>query len=367
MRCKKCGKVMRKNELFCDSCGYYNGEKDSSGWDDDLKETNLLDSDEKNEDEEETFEEFDLKTESDSPKKTKKEKFSYENEDLLEAFIGEDYKSIKKIPINLLALLLNWSYFIYRKLYITGAIGLIVTAIIAIKFRGILLPYWIITSIVIGLCFNFYYIFICKRKVERLKKKYEGTDKFGLLNICEEKGGTNLWVALGSYLIFILIIFFSYVDIGINKNNNTKYWQENTENKATCTSLIKVGYSNLETYKVPGKAEEAVCKVSKVNFVEYDVYIKTIDKGNTYYAYYHAEKDGVIYKRNTSEIKDLELKKSNGELTEEEQSLLNSLKQIENNYSDIVKQSKLEDELIAKKKNKSEKLNFVFSKEEMIR
>ena len=41
--------------------------------------------------------------------------------------------------------------------------------------------------------------------------------------------------------------------------------------------------------------------------------------------------------------------------------------QIENNYSDISKQSKAEDELIKKKKNKSEKLNFVFSKEEIIR
>ena len=50
-----------------------------------------------------------------------------------------------------------------------------------------------------------------------------------------------------------------------------------------------------------------------------------------------------------------------------EQDLLNSLKQIENNYSDISKQSKLEDELIDKKKNKSEKLNFVFTQEEVIR
>ena len=39
MRCKKCGKVMRKEELFCEACGYYNGEKDSSGWDDDQEES----------------------------------------------------------------------------------------------------------------------------------------------------------------------------------------------------------------------------------------------------------------------------------------------------------------------------------------
>ena len=63
----------------------------------------------------------------------------------------------------------------------------------------------------------------------------------------------------------------------------------------------------------------------------------------------------------------MELKKANDQITEEEQTLLNSLKQIENNYSDISKQSAAEDELIKKKQNKSEKLNYLFSKEEVIR
>ena len=99
----------------------------------------------------------------------------------------------------------------------------------------------------------------------------------------------------------------------------------------------------------------------------YHIYLKTIENGKTYYAYFYAEKDGVIYKRNTSEISELELKKANDQITEEEQTLLNSLKQIENNYSDISKQSEAEDELIKKKQNKSEKLNYLFSKEEVIR
>ena len=132
-------------------------------------------------------------------------------------------------------------------------------------------------------------------------------------------------------------------------------------------SLVKTGYDNLEKYKVPGTVDEAVCKISKASFVEYDVYIKTTKKSRIYYAYYHAENNEVTYKRNTSEINTLELKKANDKITEEEQTLLNSLKQIENNYSDISKQSKVEDELIRTKKNKSEKLNYVFEKEEIIR
>lgn len=362
MRCKKCGKIMRKDERFCDACGYYNGEKDNSGWDSSSNGTSF-DIEDHDFDDYQADEQFELKDSSG----TKANEFYYENEDLLEAYIGEDYKSIKKIPVNLYAFLLNWSYCIYRKLYITGILGLVITAIIAIFFKEALLTYWIIVSVLLGILFNFYYVFIAKRKVEFIKKKYEGTDKFGLMNICEEKGGVNLWLALGVYFVFILIIFFSYVNINVNRNNNTKYWKENTENRATCLSLVHVGYANLETYKVPGTATGAVCKVSKKNFVEYDIYIKTVEKGKDYYAYFYAEKDGVIYKRNTSEISDLELKKANNIITEEEQTLLNSLKQIENNYSDISKQSKLEDELIRKKENKSEKLNYLFTKEEVIR
>ncbi len=368
MRCKKCGKVMRKEELFCEACGYYNGEKDSSGWDDDQEKSidddyEDFDTKEDPEDKEE-FEEFDLKANASG---TKSNKFYYENEDLLEAFIGEDYKAIKKIPFNIFAFLLNWSYFLYRKLYITGIIGLIITGIVIVYYKKILLTYCIATVLILGVCFNFYYVFICKRKVEHLKKKYADTDKFGLLNICEEKGGVSLWPALIIYFLFIVAIFFSQVSVSINREHNTKFWQENSDNKATCLSLVKVGYDNLEKYKVPGTVDEAVCKISKASFVEYDVYIKTTEKAKIYYAYYHAENNEVTYKRNTKEINTLELKKANNKITEEEQTLLNSLKQIENNYSDISKQSKVEDELIRTKKNKSEKLNYVFEKEEIIR
>ncbi|MBQ6498025.1 MAG: hypothetical protein IJI58_04865 [Bacilli bacterium] len=364
MRCKKCGKVMRRDEKFCEACGYYNGEKDNSGWDDAFKEEKSLDDTHEFDDFEEESKELDVQLNTNTIKNTEvKEK----KEDLLEAFIGEDYKSIRKIPFNFFAFLLNWSYVLYRKLYITGIIGLIATGIIATFFSNILLTYWIIMSVTLGILFNFYYIFISRKRINYIKKKYEGTDKYGLMNICEEKGGTNLWFALGAYLVFVLVVFFSYVSVTFNRNHNAKFFKENSENKATCYSVIKVGYNDLERFKVPGTVEEAVCKISKNNFAEYDVYIKTIEGEKSYYAYFYAETKGVLYKRNTSEIKDLEEKKEKGLITDEEQSLLNSLKQIEGNYTEIVSQSLAEDELIKKKKNKSEKLNFVFSKEEVIR
>ena len=86
MKCKNCGKRIKKQELFCPSCGYYNGDATAVSWDDDQ---DLL--------AEEIKEEMPLKEEKENPNEDNnekeeniKEEFVYENEDLLEDFIGED-------------------------------------------------------------------------------------------------------------------------------------------------------------------------------------------------------------------------------------------------------------------------------------
>ena len=364
MRCKKCGKRLRKTEKFCTYCGYYNGEVDSTDWDADFEEVSFTDEEEpKKKKTKEDNGDFEVSEKT----KSKEEDFYYENEDLLEAYIGEDYKLIKKAPFNIYAFLLNFSYLLYRKLYITGIIGLIITAVIIIFFRGILIPYIVIALLLLGFGFNYYYVFIAKKRIEKIMRDYEGSDKFSLQTICEEKGGVNLWMALGIYFIFILVIFFSFVRIDFNREHNAKYWQENTENKATCMSLVKLSYGDLANYKVPGKIEEAVCKISKANFTEFDVYLKTSKGNKEYYTYYQTEGDGLLYKDNTSRISSLEKKKADDKITDDEQAELNTLKQMEGNFKDIKKQSEVEDELIKKKRNKSEKLNYYFNKEEIIR
>ena len=206
-----------------------------------------------------------------------------------------------------------------------------------------------------------------KKKIEKIKRDYDGSDKFSLLTICEEKGGVNIVFALLIYLVFILFIIFNFITININREHNTKYWKENTENKATCSSLVKISYNELKTYKVPGTVEEAVCKVSKANFTEYEVYIKTEANNKAYYTYFQTENDGLLYRDNTSRIKTLEKRKLKGQITNDEQTELNTLKQMAGNFDDIKSEASKEDELIKKKKNTSEKLNYYFTKEEVIR
>ena len=118
MKCEKCGKKLRKNEKFCTVCGYYNDEKDNLSpdeWDD--GDYDLLSEEQNNENGQE------INTVENSEEK-KTISYSFEKERDLEAYIGEDYKMIKKSPFNIYAFLLNWMYVLYRKLYITGIIGL---------------------------------------------------------------------------------------------------------------------------------------------------------------------------------------------------------------------------------------------------
>ena len=364
MKCQKCGKRLKKNESFCTVCGFYNGESKNDDWKE--EEVNLLEDDfpiQDDEDDDTSIDAFSLKTNASG---TKENEFYYENEEYLEAFIGEDYKLIKKMPFNIYACLLNWMYFLYRKLYVTGIIGLLVTLLVINFLRSYFLYYAIITVIILGFAFNPLYIFVSKLKVEKIKQKNEGTDNFSLKGICLEKGGVNVPIALVIYFIFLVLVFFSFVNVSVNKNHNTKYWKENSENRATCSSLVKSAYNDSTNRKEIGKVEEAACNVVKLT-KQYEIYLKSTDSNkNTVYTYYLTEDEYLIYQSDTTKMNGLELKKSNGNITEEETSTLNKLRELENNYSNISKKSKEEDELIKSKKNKEEKVNFIFSKTEII-
>ena len=156
MVCKKCGKKLKIGEEFCSVCGYYNGSNDDEqGFLDDEDTKSYNDDDFFDEVEEVDEEDYDkdnggkvveenlinrlnvednndinaFSTKSNA-KSSKKEMTNFKEDRLIEAFIGEDYKWIIRRPLNIYALLLSWVYFIYRKMYITGVLGLILTGVV---------------------------------------------------------------------------------------------------------------------------------------------------------------------------------------------------------------------------------------------
>ena len=417
MRCAKCGKRLKKNEIFCTVCGYYNSELDEEKIDEEFPEDdeskeeveikpNLKQEEkvEKNDDvfdnlglnnnelthkiksevvdENEKLEKFIKLSENDeeNPEKKyspnmsfdmnasgeKENEFYYENEELLEYFIGEDYKLIKKSPFNIYACILNWMYVLYRKMYLIGILGLILTGFVLIKFPQYFLVYAIIAMIVLGFAFNKLYIFISKIKVDRIVNKSNDEDRFNLKKICEKKGGVNILFALIIYFIFlVLVIIYMYNIHIVQPPKNIKFFKENSENKANCISMAKTAYRNSVNKELQLSIKEAVCK--KKENGEFEFFLKYSKDNNNYYYYYETDKNTFRFKNSTLDIELLEEKKANNTINDYEIEELKEKLELEGMYNSIEKSAKEEDKLIEEEKNESEKKNYIITKEEITR
>lgn len=396
MKCRKCGKRLSRNEKFCTVCGYYNDEKlednfnpeeadllNENWYDDEIK---LDDDDVEIELDDDDDDDIDLEEEpvnkekpKEKPKKEKqkkekkekvkeekpkKEKSVYSNEKYLEAYIGEeDYNVIKNKKFNIYAFLLNWIYFLYRKLYISGIIGLIITSLVAFFLTKFFLIYVIICIIVLGFVFNPYYIFVGKKRVEKTLQEFEGSDTNTLKDECRKRGGVNTIYALIIYFVFVIIIILALANssVSLNKNHNPKFFNENSENKATCISLIKVAYR--EEASNYNDVDKAICQ-KDFNNNEYKLYLKFKKDKKDVYVFYETSKGYIMYNKDTGYLETLNSKTT---LTGEELKLKNELNLIVSNYKNGVSKAKEEDELIKKKTNTKAKKYFIFNRNEIIR
>lgn len=386
MVCGKCGKKLKKDENFCSVCGYYNDPKEET-LEEDNNSINEEIFDEIKDDDEIDENEFDevinanlingmniqdneeINEFNTSHISNKKELTNFKDDRLVEAFTGEDYKWIIRRPVNIYAFLLSWIYFLYRKMYIIGILGLVITGLVCRFLTSYIIPYAIIVMILSGLLFNPIYRLYANIRIKSIKKHNYGIDDFTLEQICSEKGGTNLILTLIIFFIFLLIMIRSYYSFSIN-TENTKFWTENSENKANCISIARSNYRLLNDAEVSGILEDSVCNVRKTNSTKsYDVYLKISNKETSTYRiiYFKDEKGTVSIEGLRINLEDLQEKNKNSTISEEELQILNRTLEIRNEYSKIYDASKEEDLLIKKRKNKSEKTDFIITKDEIQR
>lgn len=401
MVCKKCGKKLKIGEKFCSVCGYYNDieeeflddDDDSKGFNDDffdeVEEVNEEDyenddydkddSEKKDKAPEENLinrlnvsdgeDELNEFSTTSTAKASRKKITNFKDDRLIEAFTGEDYKWIIRRPFNIYAFFLSWVYFIYRKMYITGVAGLALTGFVYKLFPSFIIPYAIIVMILSGFIFNPIYKLYAKFRISKIKDNNYGTDDFTLEQICSEKGGTGLIIALIIFAIFIIVMFRTFYRLTFN-NENTRYWTENSENSANCISFAKSDYKLLQDNSVVGVLDEAVCNVRITNTTKsYDIYIKIQNKEkNTYrFIYFKDNKDSIAIEGMNITLEELQTKNGNNTITDEEKDMLKRLLEIKTEYNKILEKSVEEDALIKSKKNKSEKLNYIITKDEILR
>lgn len=339
MKCQKCGKKLRKNELFCTMCGYYNA---NSASDDQEKDFDLLNDD----DNDVEIDNVSLDDSNDEP-------------DFLECFIGEDYNLIKKSKFNIYSFIFNYIYFIYRKMYLIGILGLGVTLLVAIFLSNYFTIFILISMIVMGLFFNKIYVFYANMKIDKILKQYSGSDNYTLKKICAEKGGVNFIPAIVSYFAFLVLLVINIFNIGYKAKYVSKYFSQNNENKANCLSLVKTVYKDISKSH---KVNEALCNIRNN---DYYIYLKLVNDNDNFILLYKTEDGNLIYINDTSNINLLRNNMDN--LSASDIEMLKEKEKIIDDYSRYTTKSKKEDQDILKRKDTGEKLNYLFLRDEIIR
>lgn len=376
MRCRNCGNEITNDSKYCTACGYFDDgleEELSDGYFESVEEIDEEDLKDKNIPEEEIEEEIDnnlIKTDHSSFYKNEKENYKssgFQNDRLMEAFVGEDYKWVIRRPINIYALLLSWIYFLYRKMYIMGIIGLTITGVIIRIYPNLLIYYVPIVMILSGLLFNPIYRLVAKIRINFIKKKSDNQDDYSLEQLCQKYGGVTVIKPLIIFLIFILIMIRTYYVFYIN-NENRKFWEENSQNKANCQSISSSYYKYIKEENIEGDLVDIVCSINKNGTKkEYNIYIKLQNNTNTKYLCVRNDNSSLIIEGAKGNLEQLQQKTLNRTITQEENAIYAKLNDIKNNYTKYYNESKEEDKLIKTRKNKSEKLNYIFEKDEIIR
>ena len=358
MECKKCGNTLRSGENFCTICGYYNDREEAK-----KEEKKKLDVDFDDDDDDDFF--SDPNKESKEEVVETEEFFPEENievEDLLPSFIGEDYEKMKEEPFNLYACLLNWLYCIYRKLYIEGILGLIITSAVIIFLRFYSLIYFIIQLPILGYFFNRYYLSFSRKKVEKIINNNKKLTRTALENLCKKKGRVNGIVTLFLYAIFLvgtiagLVFIHPKLPTGIYAKKNAEYY-------STCSEYLKTVYQDVLNNPQYVYIQEGVCYVQETTPSYYDVYLKGTASNHNVYFYYSTKSGRIVLEETTEDQIEYEVKEKEGTITSGEKALLERLREVEKRYNNIFNQAEAE----SKKKDRIEKHSFVFSKEEIVR
>ena len=133
--------------------------------------------------------------------------FSYGEEDeLLRAFIGNNYDSFISNKFNFMALIFPLIYTLYRKCYLYFFIGIITLIIPGI---GILLL--IVYAIILGFSFNDWYVKKARDSITTIKNTHPGASSEELKQLAEKEGGTSI-VAPVIYIVInlLLLAFIAY-------------------------------------------------------------------------------------------------------------------------------------------------------------
>lgn len=349
MECKKCRKTLSKQERFCTYCGYYNDPDEDIN--DGFSEETIKED-----------KELETTTTQEKKENIEVEKVVYESTEklkprCLKVFLTTDYKTVTNGGLNIYALLFSWIYFIYKKIYIIGLPGLIVTGLLVLSQPVILLIYIILSMVISGVFFNKIYLFYANKKIDKIISKNNPEEA---IKLSRKAGSDNVLVTLGIYFVFLILTIVLYFTKDIIGLGGDKYYKENTNNKNKCLQMIDVAKKNSSSSSV-AFIIEAGCIVLDSSNLKYQVYLK-FDKGDKIIIeQYSTDIQKMYFDGSTDLLTEYGNRKS--ELTDLELKHYQEMLDIQRNYSNLQQHAKIEDEAIKNKKNTLPKTYFLIKEE----
>ena len=347
MECRKCGKILSEQEKFCTYCGYYN---DPNEIDENLTQVELKSktSEILNEHNKNLKEEFEDKS-----------KFKIK---CLKTFLANDYNNVITGSFNIYALIFSWIYFIYKKMYLIGITGLIIAGVLLLFEKIILIIYAVISMIISGLLFNKIYKWKAEKTITKILKKNNNPSQ--ILKKVKQAGKENILMTLIIYFIFLMLLIFMYLKLGNDFGIMDKYWRENSNNKASCLSMIQTAKlqsnNNLSATLI-----EAGCVVVDSNSEQFEIYLNFDTTNQIIIEKYKIENDKMYFIGNTELLIEYENRGNN--LNDSEIKYYQDMLEIKHTYTKIIQNSTQEESLIKNNSNITPRKYFILKKEEINR
>lgn len=128
---------------------------------------------------------------------------SYDDESLLETFIGKNQEKILESSFNFAGLFFGQFYLFYRKMFAYGILVFLLNVIITNFLKMSFLTIFI--NLVIGLIVNKTYINFAKKKINKIKSNNMHKSQGELALICSKKGGTSIGQLFLGFIVEIVI------------------------------------------------------------------------------------------------------------------------------------------------------------------
>ena len=215
------------------------------------------------------------------------------DEELLRAFIGNNYEKITTRPFNFAGFFFTTFYMFYRKMFLYSILLFLVNLVVLNVINNFIVS--ILFNVVVGLFVNKVYLYYANKKVDKIKLQNLEKDVNELKEICATKGGTSVgniflgFVAeLGFAFIVLIVMFVAGIggmignlfnpdnwNITINSNEiNTNEMNDDTNNSTSTTDVILLEDVIISGYTYAG---------DDLEYIKYNrAFVKKADKDETY-------------------------------------------------------------------------------------